>query len=94
MLDRAAADILERKRIGKVGPLIPHGADQARAPLSGQGKNRQEIGFVEIDMQPAVERRAGRLDIGHIEDLTIGAAGISQPIVSRTIERAPSQPAI
>ena len=77
VLDRVAADILERERIGMVGPFVPHGADQARAPLAGHGKDAQEVGFVEIGVQPAIDRRAGRFDVGHIEDLTISSAGIS-----------------
>jgi len=59
-----------------------------RAP--GQGEDSKKIGFVKIDMQFAIERRAGPFNIGDIEELPIGAAGKPVPIVSRTIERAPS----
>ena len=63
-------------------------------PSPASGKIAKEIGLVQIDMQFAIERGAGRFDIGDIEDLPIGAAGKAVPMVSRTIEWAPSQPAM
>jgi hypothetical protein len=46
----AIADILEFERIGAVGTLVAYRPDQTRTTVSGQGKDGQEIGFVEIDM--------------------------------------------
>ena len=75
MLDRPAADVFELERIGVIGALVAHGSDQARPTLPGQGKDREEISLVKVDMQFAVERRAGSFNVGDIEDLPIGAAG-------------------
>ena len=44
-------------------------------PFPGQWEDRKEIGLVKVDVQFAVERRAGGFDIGDIKDLPIGAAG-------------------
>ena len=44
-------------------------------PCPGQRENREEIGLVEIDVQFAVDRRPGGLDVGDVEHLPIGAAG-------------------
>src|ERR1700756_2043685 len=56
-----------------IGSLVAHGSDKARSTLPGKGKDRQEIGLVEIDVQFAVERSAGGFNIGNIEELPIGA---------------------
>ncbi len=79
VIDRAVADVLELELVGMIGPLVPDGSDQARPALPGQGKDGQKIGLVEVDVQLAVERRAGGLDIGDVEDLSIGAAGKACP---------------
>ena len=50
-----------------IGSLVAHGSDKARSTLPGKGKDRQEIGLVEIDVQFAIERRAGGFNIGNIE---------------------------
>ena len=44
-------------------------------PCAGQRKDAEEIGFVEIDMQFAIECGPGGVDIGDVEDLPIGPAG-------------------
>ena len=75
VIDRAAADVLEPERIGMVGPLVPHGSDQTSPAFAGQREDSKEVGFVEVDVQLAVDRRTGRLDIGDVEDLAIGSAG-------------------
>ena len=77
-----------------VGALVAHGADQARAALAGQRKDRQEIRLVEVDVQLPVDRRSGRLDIGDVKHLAVGAAWKAAADPSRTVDRAPSQPAI
>ncbi len=66
---------------------------RARA-LSGKREDGEEISLVEIDVQFAVQRGTGGIDIGDIKQLPIGAARKPAPTVSRTIERAPSQPAM
>lgn len=43
--------------------------------ISAVNRDGQKIGFVQIDMQFAVERWAGGFDIGNIEYLSIGAPG-------------------
>ena len=58
-----------------IGALVAHGSDQARPTLPGQRKDREEISLVKVDMQFAVERRAGSFNVGNIEELPIGAAG-------------------
>jgi hypothetical protein len=50
MVDCAIADILEFKSIGTVGTLVAYRPDQTCPTFSGQGKDCQEVGFVEIDM--------------------------------------------
>jgi hypothetical protein len=75
VLDRPIADIFEFKGIDVVRALVAHGSNQPGSSLSGQGKDRQEIGLVEIDVQLAVDRWARRFNIGDIEDLPIGASG-------------------
>ena len=70
------------------------GPDQPCAANAGEGKDGQEVSLVQVNMQFAINRRAGGLDIGDIEDLTIGAA--RKPYAHRLThyECAPSQPAI
>src|SRR5664279_4798044 len=60
-----------------VSAAIPHGPDQPGVSLGRKGKDCQEIGFVEIDMQLAIDGRTGCVDVGNIEDLPIGPAGES-----------------
>ena len=57
-----------------VGALAAHRADQPGAALAGQREDGQEVGLVEIDVQLAVQRRAGRVDVGDVEHLPVGAA--------------------
>jgi hypothetical protein len=75
VLDRPIADIFELKGIDAVRTLVAHGSNQPGSSLSGQGKDRQEIGLVEIDVQFGIDRWARRFNIGDIEDLPIGASG-------------------
>ena len=75
VIDRPAADIFEFERLRVLGTLVPYSPDQPCAAFAGQRKDGQEIGFVEVDMQFAVERRAGGFDICDVKDLLIGAAG-------------------
>src|SRR6516162_7462873 len=75
VIDRAVADALELERIGMVGALVPHGSDQTSPAFAGQREDGKEVGFVEVDVQLAVDRGAGRLDVGNIEDLAVGSAG-------------------
>ena len=60
MLDGAVADVVEAQRLGVLGALVAHGADQPRAAVAGQREERQEIGVVEVDMQFAIDRRPRR----------------------------------
>ena len=75
MIDRPAADISEFERLRVRGALVPYSPDQPCAALAGQRKDGQEIGFVEVDMQFAVERRAEGFDICDVKDLLLGPAG-------------------
>ena len=94
VLDRPVADILEFQRFGMLGAFIAHRPDQARAASPGHGKDGQEVGLVQIDVQFAIDCRAAGLDIGDIEQLPVGAAGKAGADASRApCERAPSQPA-
>ncbi len=74
MADRPVADIFELQRVGVGGALVAHRADQPRPALAGQREDAEEIGLVEIDMQFAIDGGPGRLDVGDVEDLPIGAA--------------------
>ena len=58
-----------------VGALVPHRADQSRPPLSREREHGQEIGLFEIDVQLSIDRRAFGLNVGDIENLSIGAPG-------------------
>src|ERR1700730_7895557 len=75
--DRPVADVFKRQRIGTAGTLVAYRSDQARLSLSGQRKDAQEIGLVEVDVQFAIQRGAGGFDIGDVKELSIGAAGKS-----------------
>ena len=44
-------------------------------PVARQREDAEEVGLVEIDVQFAVDRGPGRLDVGDVEELPIGAAG-------------------
>src|SRR5271169_559429 len=63
VIDRAAADILEPERIGVVGALVSYGSDQTRSAFAGQREDGKEVGLVEVDVQLAVDRATGRLDV-------------------------------
>ena len=75
VVDRPVADVTKRQRIGAVGALVAYRPDQACFSFSGQREDAEEIGLVEIDVQFAIQRRAGGFDVGDVEDLPIGAAG-------------------
>jgi hypothetical protein len=64
-----------------LGALVPYNPDQPCAARAGQRKDGQEIGFVEVDMQIAVERRAGSFDVCDVKDLLIGATEKPVPLV-------------
>ncbi len=51
------------------------GSDQAQAACTFEGKDRQELGLLEIDMDFAVGRRAGAVHVGDVEESGIGATG-------------------
>ena len=50
MIDCPIADVIEFQFIGVVRAIVAHGSDQARSAIPGQGKDRQEIGLVKVDM--------------------------------------------
>ena len=50
------------------------GPDQPRATFTGERKDGQEVGFVQVNVQLAINWRTGSLYIGDIEDLTVSAA--------------------
>src|SRR3569833_195368 len=76
MLYGAVADIREAQALRTVGPLVANCSDETRAPPPGKREYCEKVGFVEIDVQLAVEGRAARLDIGDIEDLSVGSPWI------------------
>ena len=51
------------------------GPDQAQAARTLEGKDRQEIGLLEIDMDFAVGRRPGGVHVGDVEQSGIGSTG-------------------
>jgi hypothetical protein len=56
-------------------PLVAHRADQPRMACAVQRENRQEVGFIEIDVQLAIEGGPRSIYVGDIKHLLIGAAG-------------------
>jgi hypothetical protein len=74
MVDRAVADIGELQRGVVVAVGFPHHADQPHTFLQRERKDRQKIGFIEIDMEFAIDRRPGTIDIGDIESLLVSAS--------------------
>ena len=56
VLDRAGADVLELQGFGMLGAFVPHCADQPRATFAGQREEREEVGFVQVDVQLAIDR--------------------------------------
>ena len=74
VLDRAIAHVLEPQFIATLGAFAAHRPDQARPALAREREDRQKIGLVEVDVQFAVDRRAGRHDIGDIEKLIVRPA--------------------
>ncbi len=79
MLDGAGAHILESQGLRMRGAVAAHGPDQSRPALAFQRKHRQEVGLVQIDMQFAIKRRAGGVDVSDVEQLLVGAARESRP---------------
>ncbi len=79
MLDSAIAHILEAQILRVIRPRIAHGTDQACPSLAGKREDRQKVGFIQVNVQLTVECRAARLNVGHIEDLPVGAAGKPRP---------------
>src|ERR1700759_4000337 len=55
------------------GPLITYGADESHATLALQWEDCQEIGFVQIDVDLAIDGRAGGFRVSYIEDLVVGS---------------------
>src|SRR5579885_1949671 len=79
MLDGPIAHNLETQILRVLRPLIAHGADQASPSFAGKREDRQKVGFIQVDVQLTVERGAPSLNVGHIEDLPVGAAGKTCP---------------
>src|SRR6516225_10245836 len=78
VVDDSPADIFELERIGMLGAFASHRADQPRRSFSGQRKYSEEVSLLEIDMEFAVDRGAGGLNIRDIEQVLVGAARISR----------------
>ena len=74
VLDGPIADVVKGQFMTPVGQVLTYGAHQADAPRFLQRKDRQEVGFVEIDMEFVIGGRALRLDIGDVEEPGIRAA--------------------
>jgi hypothetical protein len=75
VIDRPAADVFELQRISMIGALVSYGSDQTSPAFARQGEDGKEVGFVEIGVQFAIERRTSRLHVGDVEDLAVGSAG-------------------
>ena len=74
VIDRPAANVVELQRIGTVGTLVANGSDETSPAFAGQREDGEEIGLVEIDVQFAVDRGTGSIDVGDVEELPIGPA--------------------
>ena len=59
--------------------LLPHGADEPRAPLALQREDGEEIGAVQRDVELAVHRLSARLHVGDVEEMRVHAAGKTDP---------------
>src|SRR5260370_23886499 len=106
--DRTVADVGERERLRAIGTLVADGADQARPTGAREREDGQEIRFVQVDVQFAVDRGTGGGDAGDVEELPIRPARLpradrlahlrAHAITPRDISRAarrlrPVQPA-
>ena len=61
VVDGAVSDIVEAKRLGVIRAIISHSADQASPPRPCKRKDGQEVGFIEVDVQFAVDGGTGRV---------------------------------
>ena len=57
--------------------LVPHRPDQSGPPVSGQREDAEKVRLIQINVQFPVNRWSVRLDIGDVEELSIGAARIT-----------------
>ena len=94
VLDRTLADVLESEARCALGALIAHRADQPCPARAGEREHAEEIRLVQVDVQLAVDRRARRRRCRR-RRRSAGRCrrGSRCRALSRTIERAPSQPA-
>ncbi|MNJ80348.1 hypothetical protein D3C77_787030 [compost metagenome] len=58
VFDGPLTDVFEAQLIRVFGAFVAHGADQPRTTTAGQGEDGEEVRFVEVDVQFAVEGRA------------------------------------
>ncbi|MNP50913.1 hypothetical protein D3C76_1452030 [compost metagenome] len=58
VFDGALADVFETQLIGVFCTFVAYGAYQPRPAAPRQGKDREEVRFVNVDMQLAIECRA------------------------------------
>ncbi|MNT53172.1 hypothetical protein D3C72_1902480 [compost metagenome] len=71
----ATADVFEPEGFSLLRAFVAHGADQPGTASASEGEHGQEVGFIQVHMQLAIERRAGAIDVGDIKHLLVRAAG-------------------
>ena len=74
-VDDGGADVVPGEAAGFVGEFVADGADEAGVAGVVEGEDREEVGFVECDVELAVDHRAGGGDVGDVEEAGVGAAG-------------------
>ena len=75
---RPVADVIEGELVEVLALARPDGPDQPDTALVRQRKDGEEVGFVELDVEVAVESQPLAGDIGDVEDLRIAPARVAR----------------
>ena len=74
ILNGAAPHIFKLKMLVVLRRIVAHRTDQPRSAGVLQREHREEVGVIEVDVQFAVHRGSGGLDIRNIEQMVVGSA--------------------
>ncbi|MNR00473.1 hypothetical protein D3C85_1162460 [compost metagenome] len=74
VFDGPAADVFKAQGFSLVCALVAHCADQPGATCTGEGEHGEEVRFIKVHMQFAIEGRPAGLYVGDIENLLVGSA--------------------
>ena len=73
-LDYPLCHIVPGQVVAVMRDVVADGSDESHAMVAGHGEQREEIGAVERGVYVAVDSRSAGIDIGHIEQVRVGAA--------------------